>query len=81
MPGDFGSLGPLAPQFLCQCETDGKFWRKWNGLNPIKVRASDFSLSGAIGQGRRRLNGTDVGTRFKKDTLQGIKAKFRENRS
>ena len=42
---------------------------------------SDFTLSGAIGDGRRRLNGTEVGAGLKKAKLQEIRARFTENMS
>ena len=52
-----------------------------NGLSPIRVLGSDFTLSGAIGDGRRRLNGTEVGAGLKKAKLQEIRARFTENMS
>ena len=43
------------------------------------MRAAHFLLSGAVGEGGKWLNGAEVVTGFKEDTLERVGTRFTEN--
>ena len=71
-----GHVGPIYSGSAKQAANFGE-----NNFIPIGVRASNFPISEAIGEERRRLNGIDVGAGVKNDAVEGIRVGFTENMS